>query len=295
MELPCLPTETPTTVSSCSTDPLYDNCPPFGQREKAREKEMECRVVCPLVSRPPGPSSPPPGLVPALAEVQTAVVGGGEPGAWPDRGYYSCRQNLGGLAWESELRPAMNKTRGQQGVYWRAEDGVHLSQSPSPSQSEEHQSALSMYDNLTDAGITGSLQEVFNMETSLQECAYKASVLEELLQDDTTSEDRRSWSSCEIVLGKLHQDKEQEQKPELDSGSCDLVQLDHPVAVSTQPYQIASQVLWLPAEAQPTLSPRVPPPVPLADPSASALRSILTNLQQQIIRQKEEYEARIIR
>lgn len=256
---------------------------------------MECRVVCPLVSRPPGPSSPPPALVPALAEVQTAVVGGREPGPWPDHGYYSCRQDLGGLAWESELRPVMNKARGQQGVYWRAEEGVYLSQSPSPSQSEEHPSALSMYDNLTDAGITGSLQEVFNMETSLQECAYKASIPEELLQDDTASEDKSPWSSCEIILGKLDQDKEQEQEPELDSGSCDLVQMDPPTTGSTQPYQTASQVLWLPVEAQPTSSPRVPPPVPLADPSASALRSILTNLQQQIIRQKEEYEARIIR
>ncbi|XP_017279663.1 rho GTPase-activating protein 22 [Kryptolebias marmoratus] len=288
MELHCLPIETPNTGSSCSTDPPYDNCPPFGQREKAREKEMESRAVCPSVSRPLGPSSPRPGLVPALAEVQTVLVGGREPGPWPDRSYCSCRSGLGGRAWESELRPGLNKARGQQGVNRRAEDGVYLSQSPSPSQSEEHQSALSLYDNLTDTGITGSLQEVFDMETSLQERAYKAAVPEELLPDDAVSEDKSPWSSCEILLGRPDQDKE----PELDSGSCQFVQMDHLSA--THPYHTESQVLWPPVEAQQSLSPRVPPPVPLADPSASALRSILTNLQQQIIRQKEVYEEQII-
>lgn len=292
MELHCLPTETPTTASSCSTDPAYDNCPPFGQREKAREKEMESRVVCPLVRRPPGPSSPLPGSVPALAEVQTVVVGGRDPGPWPDQNHCSC--SLGGRAWESELRPTLNKAKGQRGVCCRVEERGHLSQSPSP-QSEEHQSALSLYDNLTDTGITGSLQDVFDMETSLLEHTYTATVPEQLLLDDAASEDNSTWSSCEIILCKPDQDKEQEQEPKLDSGSWNLVQTDHLAAGSTQPYHPASQVLWPPVETEPSSSPRVPPPVPLADPSASALRSILTNLQQQIIRQKEEYEARIIR
>lgn len=286
-ELHCLPTETPTTASSCSTDPAYDNCPPFGQREKAREKEMESRVVCPPVSRPRGPSSPLPGSVPALADVQTVVVGGGDSGPWPDRSCCSCR--VGGRAWESELRPTLNKAKGQQGVCCRVEEAAYLSQSPSP------QSALSLYDNLTDTGTTGSLHDVFNKETSLLEHTYEAAVPEELLLEDAASEDNSTWSSCEIILCRPDQDKEQEQEPELDSGSWNLVQMDHLTAGTAQPYRPASQVLWPPVEDEPSSSPRVPPPVPLADPSASALRSILTNLQQQIIRQKEEYEARIIR
>ena len=40
---------------------------------------------------------------------------------------------------------------------------------------------------------------------------------------------------------------------------------------------------------------RVPPPVPRADPVARALRSVLTGLQHQMGRQRDEYEARISR
>uniref|UniRef100_A0A1A8BJM8 Uncharacterized protein n=1 Tax=Nothobranchius kadleci TaxID=1051664 RepID=A0A1A8BJM8_NOTKA len=75
------------------------------------------------------------------------------------------------------------------------------------------------------------------------------------------------------------QDKEQEQDPELDSGPCESVQ-------ENQLSQ--TDCLWPPVK-----HPKTPPPVPLADPSASALRSLLTGLQQQIIRQREEYEARL--
>ncbi|XP_061901909.1 rho GTPase-activating protein 24-like [Entelurus aequoreus] len=46
--------------------------------------------------------------------------------------------------------------------------------------------------------------------------------------------------------------------------------------------------------AQTHWAPKVPPPLPLADPSASALRSLLSNLQQHIIKQQEVYEARIV-
>ncbi|XP_072251947.1 uncharacterized protein [Leuresthes tenuis] len=322
MELYCLPTETPTTASSCSTDPLYDNCPPFATREKAKEKEMESRVVCPLVTRLPGPSSPLPGLVPALAEVQTVVGGGREPGNWPDLSYCSCRGGLERQAWEVELSPGTNNARGEQGCNWGVEDRAHLSQSPSPSQSEEHCSALSLYDNLPDTGRTDRLQEDFDMETSFQEHlqedtnqAWAPAQLQGLMWDDAVSQDKSTWSSCEIIHAEScsskqdqnqDKDKEQEQEPELDSGSCRFVlhpELpmslpQQPPASSPQLCQAKCQVLWPPFEAQypqqPSMSPRVPPPVPLADPSASALRSLLTSLQQQIIRQREEYDARII-
>uniref|UniRef100_A0A096MI66 Rho GTPase activating protein 24 n=1 Tax=Poecilia formosa TaxID=48698 RepID=A0A096MI66_POEFO len=97
-------------------------------------------------------------------------------------------------------------------------------------------------------------------------------------------------------------DQDEKQEPELDSGSC--AQEDPTLSFPQQrlaespPQPSHSQDLWPPAETkhlkEAPLSVRVPPPVPLADPSASALRSILTGLQQQIIKQREEYEERII-
>ncbi|XP_054890040.1 uncharacterized protein LOC129362519 [Poeciliopsis prolifica] len=308
MELPCLPTETPTSASSCSTDPLYDNCPPFGQRDRAREKEMESKAVFPLVTRLPGPSSPLPGLVPALAEVQTVVVGGREPGSWPDRSYCSCRETLGGQAWESELSSSKKKGGGQQGV----EDGAYRSQSPCPSHSEEHHSALSLYDNLTDTGKADSLEEVFDIEMNLQEHFDEHAYTEHiqgLMHGDPPGKEKNLWSPCDILLsegcsGKQHQspDQDKKQEPELDSGSCaqqDLMLSFPQQRLGESPPQPShSQDLWPLAETkhlkEATLSVRVPPPVPLADPSASALRSILTGLQQQIIKQREEYEERII-
>lgn len=334
MELHCLPTETPTTASSCSTDPLYDNCPPFGQRGRAREKEMESRVVCPAVTRLPGPCSPLAGLAPAVAEVPTVVGGERGTGAWPDHSYCSWRGGLGRQGWEAELDPGRNRARGgerggEQGGSWGVEDRAHLNQSPNPSQSEEHKSALSLYDNLPDAATPDSLQEVFDMETSfkqhLQEQMYQAWAPEQiqgLMDGDGVSEDKSAWSSCEIILTESgssyqdqnpEQDKKHEQEPEPASGSCGFKEGDpmlhlqlpmpppqqHLTASSPQPSKTECQVLWPRAEAQhpeqPSWSPRVPPPVPLADPSASALRSLLTSFQQQIVRQREEYEARIIR
>ncbi|XP_038550650.1 uncharacterized protein LOC119888581 [Micropterus salmoides] len=329
MELHCLPTETPTTASSCSTDPLYDNCPPFAQRGRAREKEMESRVVCPAVTRLPGPcSSPLPGLAPAVAEIPTLVIGGRGTGAWPDHSYCSWRGVLGRQGWEAELDPGINRARGEQGYSWGVKDRAHLNQGLTPSQSEEHRSALSLYDNLPDAVTPDSLQEVFDMDTSLQEHlqeqmypAWAPVQIQGLMDGEGLSEDKSTWSSCEIILAgssssnqdkNPEQDKKHEQEPELDSGSFgfkqgDLMlhlqlpmsppQQDLP-ACSPQLSQTVCQVMWPPAEAhhpeQPPCSPRVPPPVPLADPSASALRSLLTSLQQQIVRQREEYEARII-
>ncbi|XP_035525831.1 uncharacterized protein si:ch211-247j9.1 [Morone saxatilis] len=328
MELHCLPTETPTTASSCSTDPLYDNCPPFAQRGRARVKEMESRVVCPAVTRLPGPCSPLPGLAPA--EIPTLVSGGRGTGAWPDHSYCSWRGGLGRAGWEAELDPGVNRTiggerGGEQGGTRGVENRAHLNQSPNPSQSEEHRSALSLYDNLPEAVTPDSLQEVFDMETSfqehLQEQMYRAwapEQLQGLMDDEGASEDKSPWSSCEIILAESgssnqdqnpDQDKKSEQEPELDSGfkqGDTMLHLKLPIstpqqhlAASSPPLsQTECRVLWPRAEAhhpqQPSWSSRVPPPVPLADPSASALRSLLTSIQQQIVRQREEYEARII-
>lgn len=320
MELHCLPTETPTTASSCSTDPLYDNCPPFAQRGRARGKEMESRVVFPAVTRLPGPCSPLPGLSPA--EVPTLVSVGRGTGAWPDHSYCSWRGGLGGPGWEAELDPLRTRGR-EQGGTWGVGDRAQPKQSPNPSQSEEHRSALSLYDNLPDAVTPDNLQEVFDMETGLQEHLqdqmYRAWAPEQIqgqMDDEAVSEDKSPWSSCEIILADSgsssqdqnpDQDKKDEQEPELDSGSCGFKQDDPMLYLKLpvsppQPQPEASspqcQGLWAPAGArlqeQASWTPRVPPPVPLADPSASALRSLLTSLQQQIVRQREEYEARII-
>ncbi|XP_029957688.1 uncharacterized protein LOC115396065 [Salarias fasciatus] len=317
MELHCLLTETPTTSSSSSTDPLYDNCPPFGQRERARGKEMESRVVCPVVTRLPGPSSPPPGLIPAVAEVQAVVIGQRGLGTWPDHSYCSCR---GGPAWEAEPSPGMNRARGRggQGCHWGDEDRAHQNRNPSPSRSEEHQSALSLYDNLPDSETAESLQEVSDMETSFQEQMYRAWVPEPIQggrEGDAETRERSPWSSCETGFAKSHsniqdqnpdQDRKHELAPELDSRSCRFMpveptahyQLPKPRRLTASSPQLC-QAPEPPAQVQHPMqpaswTPRVPPPVPLADPSASALRSLLTSLQQQIVRQREEYEERIL-
>ncbi|KAK9517989.1 hypothetical protein VZT92_023318 [Zoarces viviparus] len=297
MELHCITTETPTTASSCSMDPLYDNCPPFAQRGRARAKEMEGRVVCTAVTRLPGPYSPLPGLAPAVNEVPTLVGGGRGAGAWPDHSYCSWRGGLGRQDWGAEPGPCMiNKVR--RGGSWGAEDRAHLNQS------EEHSSALSLYDNLPNAATPDGLQEVFDMETSCEEhwqgqmCRARAP--QGPMDGEGASEDK----STRIQQQNPDQDKKREQDPELDSGSCGFKQLplpppqQHLTASSPQLSQTECKALWPPADTQhpeqPSWSPRVPPPVPLADPSASALRSLLTSLQQQIVRQREEYEARIL-
>lgn len=284
---------------------------------------MESRVVCPTVTRLPGPCSPLPGLAPAVAEVPTLAGGGRGPGAWPDHSYCSWGGGLGRQDWEAELGPGMNRARGgerggEQGSCWGVEDRAHLNQSPDPTQSEQHRSALSLYDNLPDAVTPDSLQEVFDMETGLQEHVqeqmYQAWAppehIQGLMEGEGVSEEKSPWSSCEIILsesGSTNQDhdKKHEQEPEQDSGSCGFKHLQLPAsthvltASSPQLCPTECQALWPPAEAQhpeqSSWSPRVPPPVPPADPSASALRSLLTSLQQQIVRQREEYEERIIR
>lgn len=330
MELHCLPTGTPTTASSCSTDPLYDNCPPFAQR--GREMEMESRVVCPAVTRLSGPCSPLSALAPA--EVPILIRGGRGAGAWPDHSYCSWRGGLGRQGWEVVFDTVVNRTRGgerggERGGSWGFEDKAHMNESPSQSQSDEHRSALSLYDNLPDGITPDSLREVLDMETSFQDdsqeqmfCAWTPEQIQGLMDDKGVSDDKSTWSSCEIILTESgpsnqypnpDQDKKHEQEPELHSGTCGFKQGDpvpllkdslsppqqHLAANSPQLSQTKCQVAWPPAgvqhHVQPSWFPRVPPPVPLADPSASALRSLLTSLQQQIVKQRDEYEAQIVR
>ncbi|KAM9849762.1 uncharacterized protein ACBR49_007054 [Aulostomus maculatus] len=323
MELHCVPVETPTTASSSSTDPLYDNCPPFTLRGREREKEMESRVLFPAVTRPPGLCSPLPGLAP----VPTLVSEGRGPGAWPHHSHCSWRGGRGGQGWETELDRGINKARGgerggEQGCSWRAEhrgdDKAHLYQSPGTPKSSEHRSALSLYDNLTDPITPDGIQEVFDMETSFQEHfqgqmnqEWAPEQIQGLMESDSGSEVNSLWSSCEIVLaesGSSNQDQnpDQEREPELDSGSCGFMQGDLMLHLQLSPPQSPTpagspqlcQAAWPQTGAQqpeqPQWVPKVPPPLPLADPSASALRSLLTSLQQQIVRQQEAYEAQII-
>lgn len=284
MELNCLPSETPTTASSCSTDALYDNCPPFAQR--GRGKEVESRVVCPAVTRLPGSCSPLTALVPA--EVPTAVSEGRGAGPRPDHSYCSWTEGLG--------RQGPQGTEGGErghGSCWGAED---QNQSPPLSQSAEHRSALSVYDNLPDAATPDSLRELTDMETSfhetLQEQMYRVWVpgqLQGLKDDEGVSDYNSIWSSCEIILND--QDKSHQEE-----GQPDWVQTSphHQQTAANSPHA-KDQTAWPPAGVRNLEHPRVPPPVPLADPSASALRSLLTSLQQQIVKQREEYEAQILR
>ncbi|XP_004073366.1 uncharacterized protein LOC101161317 [Oryzias latipes] len=301
MELRCLPIESPTTASTCSMDPLYDNCPPFAQRVKPREKGMQSGISCASVSRFQGTGSPPPGVVPALAGVHLLVCGG-EAGALPESCSSSCRRGLGRPAWKEEPRGGREKPK-EQGRGWGAKDGVFLKQSPCPSLSEEHRSALSLYDNLLDADTTGSHRPLFDVETSVQDWqehmyqAWAPEEMQELMQAEAEKEDKNKWS-CDLIQnpGK----GEQQQDPELDSGSCMSAQQDSKLDLENSPklLQTKLQVKWPPAADQhhrlPSLSPKEPPPPPLADPSASALRSLLTSLQQQILRQQEDYEAQIL-
>lgn len=319
--------ETPTTASSCSTDPQYDNCPSFTQQGRDREEEMESRFLYPAVTRHPGPCSPLPGLAPVGAEVPTLVSEGRGPGAWPDHSYCSWRGGQRTQGWETELDPGIITARGGQqgsscGAEYRGVDSAHRYQTPSPPLVAEHRSTLSVYDNLPDNTTPDSLQEVYDMETSFQEHfqeqMYRTRAPEQiqgLMEDDGVSEERSPWSSCEIILaesGSSNQDqypdqeKKHEQEPRLDSGSCGFMQGDlmlhlklSPPMSPPHPQHSAVSAPWpqpgAPYLDQPLSAPKVPPPLPLADPSASALRSILTSLQQQIVRQHEEYEARIIR
>lgn len=307
MELHCLHPESPTTTTttasacSCSTDPPYDNCPPFAQR--LREREVESRLACPAVTGPLGPCSPPPALAPAA--VPTVVSGGRGGGAGPDHCYCSWRGGpLGGPGWEEAVLDAEMTKRGGGGggaeSCWAAGVRARENQSPEPSQSEQHRSALSLYDNIpAAAAATATPDDLSFLEASRVPTEHTAWPPEPIRTsmdvDEGLTDDQSTWSSCEIILtecnfrGELEdagQDRSDEQEPELDYGFNRGGSLSPSPQQQPSPAGLPHQQPW---------SPRVPPPVPLADPSASALRSVLTSLQQQIVRQREEYEARILR
>lgn len=319
MELHYLLSDTPTTVSSCSTDPLYDNCPPFAQRNRSGEKEMESKVVSPAVSRLPGPCSPGSALSPAVAVVPTWFGGGRAPGAWPDHSYCSWGGGLGRQGWAAPLGSGRITGRGGgggergggQGGSAGRSDRPHLNPSPDPSHSDQHRSALSLYDNIPDDDVTpDNLQQDFEIEPCFLEhvqeqlCQIWAPEhFQGVMEGEGVSEDKSQWSSCEIILSagvpsNQDQDKKEERGPEVDSGFSGLQEVEQSLLQIPVSPHIHTQI-WPPAEVQhleqASWSPRIPPPIPQADPSASALRSLLTSLQQQIVRQRDEYERRITR
>ncbi|CAG01197.1 unnamed protein product, partial [Tetraodon nigroviridis] len=223
------------------------------------------------------------------AEVPTAVDEGRGAGPRPEHSYCSWREGLG--------RQGPQGTNGGErghGSCWGAQD---QNQSPAPSHSAEHRSALSVYDNLLDAATPDGLRGPTHTETSfhetLQEQMFRAWVPGQLqgLEDEEGGSDYNSvWSSCEILLS------DQDKGPP-EEGQLDWVQTSplHQQTAASSPQVSGDQTAWPPAGVRPPEHPRVPPPVPLADPSARALRSLLTSLQQQIVKQREEYETQILR
>lgn len=232
------------------------------------------------------------------------------PGPGPDHNYCSWRGSLGKPRWETVVNRSGGGERGREYLSSLGTEDLH--QSPTPSQSEEHWSALSLYDNLTEGVTPDGLRELTEMETSfqedLQERVYQAWAPEQVQGpkvDKGTCDYKSTWASCKIFFTNQDQDKKDLQERELDSGSCGFVKVPvTPIqlqlsAYPSQPIQTECQTVCGPGGVQhleqPSWCPRVPPPIPLADPSASALRRLLTSLQQQIVKQREEYEARIVR
>ncbi|XP_077434819.1 uncharacterized protein LOC144059538 [Vanacampus margaritifer] len=240
---------------------------------------MESRIAYPAVTRPPGLRSPQTVLAPVVAEVPTWVSEGRAPGGGPNHSCCGWRGGLGVL----EHDPGINRARGgergdEQGGYWR--DKSQLYYSPSPKPSTDHQSTLSFYDNLP--GPAEHI-EVFEMESSFREDFPKHAWAPE--ESELWSESGSDNQNQEIG----HQDE-----PERESAKGDQMrQLQQ--SYSPQPRRQTSwprSAVQNPEETH--WAPKVPPPLPLVDPSASALRSLLTNLQQHIVRQHEAYEARIL-
>ncbi|XP_014055511.2 rho GTPase-activating protein 24 [Salmo salar] len=328
MELPCLPTETPTTASSCSTDPLYDNCLPHagrgrdrGFREMEKEIKRESGGLCnPAVTGILHPSSPP-GLAPAAAVVPTLGRGrdgrGGVRGAGVLPAHSHCSWGgLGRQGWDMGTnRGERGRERGGGNKGVQEVESVRHQQSPSPSHSDTHESALSVYDNLHAVTPT----EDAAMETTVtfptpQRFPRIPVPVSVLMEDGGVSGESSSWSSCEILLAGSSAsngpDQYQDLDPELDFNQDEPTFQLQPL-IQPQPHRPDNfshlQPLVPPLQASaahpveplqpsgpiPVPGARVPPPLPLADPSASALRSLLTSLQQQIARQREEYEERI--
>nr|XP_057919926.1 uncharacterized protein si:ch211-247j9.1 [Doryrhamphus excisus] len=275
-----------TSAASCSTDPVYDNCPPFTQR--GRDREMESRLVYPAVTRPPGLCIPQTVLAPAVVEVPTRVSEERTPGGGPDHSYCGWRGALGILAHD----PGINRARGGGGGYWR-DDSTPLYHIPSPTPNTEHLSTLSFYDNLSGAETPDHIEEVFEMEPNFQEHFQEDMWASKLIQIAADEGGSRLESGYQNQ--NQNQNQEIEHQQELDSVSRGFVQDVDQMLQMHQLSQQQRQALWQPSEVQtPWGVPKVPPPLPLADPSARALRSLLTNLQQHIVRQQEVYEARIV-
>lgn len=209
---------------------------------------------------------------------------------------------MGGPGWEEAALDAEMTKRGGGGAEscWAVGVRARENQSPEPSRSEQHRSALSLYDNIpATAAATATPDQLSFLEASRVPTEHTAWLPEPIKMsmdvDEGLTDEQSTWSSCEIILTECNsgaelqgteQDNSDEQEPELDYG------FNHGGSLSPS----SQRRLSLAGEPhQSPWSPRVPPPVPLADPSASALRSVLTSLQQQIVRQREEYEARIVR
>lgn len=207
---------------------------------------------------------------------------------------------MGGPGWEeAALDAEMTKRGGGAESCWAVGVRGRENPSPEPPQSEQHRSALSLYDNIPGAAAAATPDNFRFLEASRVPTEHTVwppePIRTSMDADEGLTDDQSTWSSCEIILtecnsrGELQdagQDRSDEQEPKLDYGFNQEGSLSLSSQQRPSPAGVLHQPPWLP---------RVPPPVPLADPSASALRSVLTSLQQQIVRQREEYEARIVR
>ncbi|XP_037115990.1 uncharacterized protein si:ch211-247j9.1 [Syngnathus acus] len=249
---------------------------------------MENRVAYPAETRPPGLCSPQTVLAPVASEFPTWVSEGRVPGGGPEHSYCGCRGTLGVL----EHDPGINSARGrktgdEQAGHWR--DKFRLYYDPSPTPSTAHRGALSFYDNVPGPETVDRIREVLEMESSFREHFQEQGWAPEIRE----AEENDPWS--ESGSETQNQKFGHQQAPERDSVSCGFVQGDQMQSDSPQPHCQAS---WPQSEVQPPKETdwarKVPPPLPLADPSATALRSLLTNIQQHLVRQHEVYEARIL-
>ncbi|CAL8263903.1 unnamed protein product [Lota lota] len=315
MELHCLPTETPTPSSRGSTDRLYDNCPPYSL-QRGRERYGESGTAGPSVPAgglPALPRGPWVGLVPAEAHIPTLSpgVGGSGSGAWPDHSYCSWAWGSGRQGWGAEGRWRNYRAVGV-GLGGGGQEGESCGEgeemdSPSPAHSVEHESALSVYDNLHEGTTPDDLATP--METSIpfpcsEEDCFLLPYSEEEIRLLTTeagdaSRDSSLWSSCEIILAgsRCSDGPAPDQLGGPEERASEALTASMPHSSQTGLLDQDQRPPGAGADSSPDQGPphgaRVPPPLPLADPMASALRSVLTGLQHQIGRQRDEYEARI--
>ncbi|KAJ3588481.1 hypothetical protein NHX12_012073 [Muraenolepis orangiensis] len=202
---------------------------------------------------PASPRGPRFGLTPAHVPTLPPGAGGSGSGAWPDHSYCSWARGPGRQGREAEVR-WRNDRPATLGPGGGGEDYREGRETHSPS-SLAHSTAHESALSVYDNLRDGPTPDdmATPMETGFLSPYGEGDFVE---AGDASQRDSSLWSSCEILL-----------------------------AGSDVPAPSPDEVL--PHGA------RVPPPVPLADPSASALRSVLTGLQHQIGCQRGEYEARI--